>query len=46
MIERRAQPEGEGWWHPIDRLDEAGMPTLYRRAAELVLARIERRAAA
>ena len=34
---RRA--DGEGWWHPIDRLDEAGLPTLYRRAAELVVAR-------
>ena len=45
-IERRDQPQGEGWWQPIDRLDEAGMPTLYRRAAELVLARLERRAAA
>ena len=43
---RRDQPEGEGWWHPIDRLDEGGMPTLYRRAAELVLPRPERRAAA
>jgi A/G-specific adenine glycosylase len=29
---------GEGWWHPIDRLDEAGLPTLYKRAAEAVLA--------
>jgi A/G-specific adenine glycosylase len=33
----RAEPEEEGWWHPVDRLDEAGLPTLYRRAAELVL---------
>ena len=33
----RAEPQGEGWWHPVDRLDEAGLPTLYRRAAELVL---------
>lgn len=31
-------PSGEGWWHPIDRLDEAGLPTLYKRAAEAVLA--------
>jgi A/G-specific adenine glycosylase len=28
---------GEGVWWPIDRLDEAGLPTLYRRAAELAL---------
>jgi A/G-specific adenine glycosylase len=27
-----------GWWQPIDRLDEAGLPTLYRRAARAVLA--------
>jgi A/G-specific adenine glycosylase len=32
------EPHGAGWWHPIDRLGEAGLPTLYRRAAELVLA--------
>ena len=30
--------EGEGWWQPLDRLDAAGLPTLYRRAAESVLA--------
>jgi A/G-specific adenine glycosylase len=34
----RAEPEGEGWWHPLDRLGEAGLPTLYKRAAELALA--------
>jgi A/G-specific adenine glycosylase len=32
------EPEGEGWWHPVERLDEAGLPTLYRRAADAVLA--------
>jgi A/G-specific adenine glycosylase len=32
----RAEPVGEGWWQPLDALDEAGLPTLYRRAAELV----------
>lgn len=32
------QQQGEGWWHAIERLDEAGLPTLYRRAAEAVLA--------
>lgn len=31
-----AQPVGEGWWHPLDRLDEAGLPTLYRRAVDAV----------
>jgi A/G-specific adenine glycosylase len=34
----RGEPEGEGWWHPLDGLDQAGLPTLYRRAAELALA--------
>ena len=41
----RAEPDGEGWWHPLDRLDEAGLPTLYQRAAELVLGRNHRAAA-
>ncbi|MEO6582436.1 MAG: A/G-specific adenine glycosylase, partial [Sphingomicrobium sp.] len=37
--------DGDGWWHPIDRLDQAGLPTLYRHAARQVLARsVERRA--
>jgi A/G-specific adenine glycosylase len=31
-------PCGEGWWQPIDGLPEAGLPTLYRRAVEAVLA--------
>ena len=31
-----AEPKGAGWWHPLDRLEEAGLPALYRRAAELV----------
>ena len=35
------EPLGEGWWQPLDRLSEAGLPTLYRRAADLVLARRE-----
>jgi A/G-specific adenine glycosylase len=34
----KSEPIGEGWWQPLDRLPEAGLPTLYRRAAELVLA--------
>jgi A/G-specific adenine glycosylase len=46
-LERRAEAVGDGWWHALDRLDEAGLPTLYRRAAELVLAsKAESRAAA
>ena len=33
-------PDGQdaGEWWPIDRLDDAGLPTLYRRAATLALA--------
>ncbi len=30
--------EGEGWWQSLDRIDTAGLPTLYRRAAASVLA--------
>ena len=44
---RRLEPEGEGWWQPLDKLAEAGLPTLYRRAAEIALtARNSVRAAA
>ncbi len=37
-VVRADEPAGEGWWQPLDRLDEAGLPSLYRRAAEAVLA--------
>lgn len=40
-----AEASGEGWWHPIDKLADAGLPTLYRRAAETVLASRDRLAA-
>jgi A/G-specific adenine glycosylase len=44
---RAAEPQGEGWWHPVEQLAGAGLPTLYRRAAELALrARAHARAAA
>jgi A/G-specific adenine glycosylase len=36
-VERRSGPIGEGWWHPIERLADAGLPTLYRRAADVAL---------
>jgi A/G-specific adenine glycosylase len=36
---RTSPPEGEGWWQPIDRIGEAGLPTLYARAVDAVLAR-------
>jgi A/G-specific adenine glycosylase len=34
----RAEPVGSGWWQPLATLGDAGLPTLYRRAAELALA--------
>ena len=44
-VERRAAPLGEGWWHPLGDLAGAGLPTLYRRAADAVLAADKRLAA-
>jgi A/G-specific adenine glycosylase len=41
----RAEPIGEGWWLPLDRLTEAGLPTLYRKAVEATLSRKEALAA-
>lgn len=32
----KAEPKGEGWWQPLDRLSEAGLPTLYLKAARAV----------
>ena len=31
------EPCGTGWWQPLDRLSDAGLPTLYRRAAGAAL---------
>jgi A/G-specific adenine glycosylase len=46
-VEHRTEPVGDGWWHPIETLGEAGLPTLYRRAAEAAIAALrETRAAA
>lgn len=44
LVEGITPPPGDGWWHPLDRLAEAGLPTLYRRAAEAALKRTERAA--
>jgi A/G-specific adenine glycosylase len=38
VVSARAEPIGDGWWQPIETIAEAGLPTLYRRAAEAVLA--------
>ena len=40
-----AEPKGDGWWQPLDRLDEAGLPTLYVKAVEAVRNRDRRLAA-
>ena len=46
-VEPRVDPIGEGWWQPIDALEQAGLPTLYRRASALAIgARKPARAAA
>ncbi|MCH2487827.1 MAG: A/G-specific adenine glycosylase [Erythrobacter sp.] len=37
-VERGSIPLGEGEWWPVDRLDEAGLPTLYAKAARLATA--------
>jgi len=42
----RAEPVGEGWWHPLGGLDQAGLPTLYRRAVEAALAALDQARAA
>ncbi|MBX9897183.1 MAG: A/G-specific adenine glycosylase [Qipengyuania sp.] len=34
-VEIVAEPVGEGEWWPLDRLDEAGLPTLFAKAARL-----------
>lgn len=39
IIHRFGPPDGEGWWQPLERIDEAGLPTLYRRAVEVMTAR-------
>ncbi|RJY08038.1 A/G-specific adenine glycosylase [Aurantiacibacter aquimixticola] len=33
-----SKPQGTGEWWPLDRLDDAGLPTLFAKAARLVLA--------
>ena len=45
QIVRRSEARGDGWWQPIDEIDRAGLPTLYRKAVELALAAQARNAA-
>ena len=36
-VQRHDEPLGEGEWWPLDTLDEAGLPTLFAKAARLAL---------
>lgn len=45
-LEKRCAPPPGGEWWSIDRLDAAGLPTLFRKAAELATRRIDVRTAA
>ena len=45
LVVPRAEPHGDGWWQPLDRLGEAGLPTLYRKAVEAALSHHDRLAA-
>ena len=39
LVQRDApQPAGPGEWWPLDRIEEAGLPTLFAKAARLVRA--------
>lgn len=38
ILSAPSAPNGEGWWHPLDRIADAGLPTLYRKAVDAVLA--------
>ncbi|MCY7398901.1 MAG: A/G-specific adenine glycosylase [Sphingomonas bacterium] len=38
LVAAPAPPPGEGWWQPLGGIGSAGLPTLYRRAAEAGLA--------
>lgn len=35
----RSEPMADGWWQPLDRLADAGLPTLYRKAVDAMLDR-------
>ena len=44
LVARADPPPGDGWWQPFGTLGAAGLPTLYRRAAEAGLAARETKA--
>jgi A/G-specific adenine glycosylase len=37
VLEDASQPHGEGEWWPIERLEEAGLPTVFAKAARMAL---------
>lgn len=39
VVPRASPPDAEGWWQLLDRIGQAGLPTLYAKAVEAVLAR-------
>jgi A/G-specific adenine glycosylase len=41
----RSEPDGPGWWQPLAGLDDAGLPTLYRKAIKAALGADRRLAA-
>jgi len=45
IVSSASPSDTDGWWQPLDRIGEAGLPTLYTRAVEAVLARKESLAA-
>jgi A/G-specific adenine glycosylase len=45
-LEKRCAPPPAAEWWPLDRLDAAGLPTLFRKAAELATGRNDVRTAA
>ena len=45
LVARTDPPPGAGWWQPLGELEAAGLPTLYRRAAERAIGARENEAA-
>jgi A/G-specific adenine glycosylase len=37
-LETASDPPGEGQWWPVERIGEAGLATLFAKAAQLALA--------
>jgi A/G-specific adenine glycosylase len=38
-VARKGELDGEGWWHPLNQIGNAGLPTLYAKAIEMVLSK-------